>query len=234
HEDEPWLRVEIAASWHENHVLLRAEHRIALNARDVRFGQQHGTLVRTAFPQTDAERAKFEVPAQRWAHVDDGTHGLAVFSPDLYGWSGVGLKDGGVRLGTSLLRSPRWPDPLADRGEQQLEYAFVPTSGASVSALEHAWRTYAEEDRVRLFTCENESVLIVATYPADDASGVVVRVRECDGGRHRVALRCGGRMRTAIAVDAVERPVPGEAEIVEEDLVFELGPFALRSFLVRF
>ncbi len=234
HEGEPWLRVEIAAGWHEDHVLLRAEHRIALNARDVRYGQQHGTLVRTAYPQTDAERAKFEVPAQRWAHVDDGAHGLAVFSPDLYGWNGVGLKDGGVRLGTSLLRAPRWPDPLADRGEQRLEYALVPTSGASISALEHAWLTYAEEDRVRLFTCENTSVLIVATYPADDASGVIVRVRECDGAPHRVAMRCGGRMRAASAVDAVERPVDDAVEIVEEDLVFDLGPFALRSFLVRF
>jgi alpha-mannosidase len=235
HEGEPWLRVEIAASWHEDHVLLRAEHRIALDARDVRYGQPHGSLVRTAYPATDAERAMFEVPAQRWAHVEDGMHGLAVFSPDLYGWSGAGLKDGGVRLGTSLLRSPRWPDPLADRGEQRLEYAFVPTSGASVAALEHAWTTYViEEDWVRLFTCENESVLIVATYPADDASGVVVRVRECDGRRHRVAMRCGGRMRSAVAVDAVERPVSGDVEIVQEDLVFDLGPFALRSFVVRF
>ena len=234
HENEPWLRVEIAASWQENHVLLRAEHRVALDARDVRYGQQHGTIVRTAFPQTDAERAQFEVPGQRWAHVDDGTHGLAVFSPDLYGWNAVGLKDGGVRLGTSLLRSPRWPDPLADRGEQRLEYAFVPTSGASIAALEHAWITYAEEDRVRLFTCENPSVLIVATYPADDAGGVIVRVRECDGARHQVAVRCGGRMRNAIAVDAVERPIPADVAIVEEDLVFELGPFALRSFLIRF
>jgi hypothetical protein len=32
----------------------------------------------------------------------------------------------------------------------------------------------------------------------------------------------------------VERPVGGDAAIVEEDLVFDLAPFALRSFLVRF
>jgi alpha-mannosidase len=228
-EDEPWLRVEIAAAWHESHVLLRAEHRVALRARDVRYGQQHGTLVRTAYPSTDAERAKYEVPGQRWAHVTDGEHGLAVFAPDLYGWNAVGLDEGGVRLGTSLLRA------MADRGEQRLEYALVPTSGASVSALEHGWLAYvAPEQDVRLFTCEDPSVLIVATHPSDDASGVIVRVRECDGERRRVALRCGGRMRAASAVDAVERPVPGDAEIVEEDLVFELGAYALRSFLVRF
>jgi alpha-mannosidase len=233
-ESEPWLRVELAVGWNENHVLLRAEHRIALRARDVRYGQQHGTLVRTAYPATDAERAKFEVPGQRWAHVTDGQDGLAVFTPDLYGWNAVGLDGGGVRLGTSLLRSPRWPDPLADRGEQRLSYAFVPTSGATIAALEHAWTTYTSEDRVRLFTCDDPAVLIVATYPADDAAGVIVRVRECDGARRALRLRCGGRMREAVPVDAVERPIAGDVAIDGEDLVFELGPFALRSFLVRF
>ncbi len=69
HEDEPWLRVELAVAWHEDHVLLRAEHRLTLDAREVRYGQPHGTLLRPAFPANDAERAKFEVPAQRWAHV---------------------------------------------------------------------------------------------------------------------------------------------------------------------
>jgi alpha-mannosidase len=237
-EDEPWLRVESAVSWHENHVVLRAEHRVALRARDVRYGQQHGTLVRTAFPETDAERAKFEVPAQRWAHVTDGERGLAVLTPDLYGWNAVGLDAGGVRLGTSLLRAPRWPDPAADRGEQHLAYAFVPTSGAPVSALEHAWLTYATQERVHLFTCDDPSVLIVAAYPSDDADGVILRVRECDGVARGVAVRCGGRMHTATPVDAVERPLSeeaaGGAAIVQENLVFELGAYALRSFLVRF
>ncbi len=234
HEGEPWLRVEIAASWHEKHVLLRAEHRVALRAREVRFGQPHGTLLRTAYPQTDAERARFEVPAQRWAHLADEGAGLAVFSPDLYGWNAEGLKDGGVQLGTSLLRAPRWPDPRADRGEQRLAYALVPTAGATISALEHGWLAYAAEERVRLFTCDETAVLIVATYPSGDGSGVIVRVRECDGAPLRVALRCGGRMREATPIDAVERPLEGDARIVDEHLIFELGAFALRSFLVRF
>jgi len=234
HEDEPWLRVELAVDWQADHVLLRAEHRVALAASEVRFGEPHGTRVRTPYPTTEAERARFEVPGQRWAHVEAGGHGLAVFTPDLYGWSALGLRDGGIRLGTSLLRAPRWPDPRADRGEQQLAYALVPTAGATISALEHGWLAYADDDRVRLFTCEDSAVLIVATYPSDDGAAVVVRVRECDGVARRVALRCGGRMREAQPIDAVERPVPGDAAIVEEELVFALGPFALRSFLVRF
>ena len=140
-----------------------------------------------------------------------------------------------MRLGTSLLRSPRWPDPLADRGEQRLEYAFVPTSGASIAALEHAWVTYAEEDRVRLFTCENPSVLDrrdVSGRRRERRHRARARVRRRPASRGAALRRPHARRRSP--VDAVERPVDGDVAIVEEDLVFELGPFALRSFLVRF
>ena len=232
--DEPWLRIESAVAWHEDHVLLRAEHRFVINAREVRFGQPHGTLVRTAFPKTAEDKARFEVPGQRWAHVTDDEHGVAVFVSDLYGWSAVGLKTGGVRLGTSLLRSPTWPDPTADRGEQRLAYALVPTAGASISALEHAWHQYAREDRVRLFTTEDDSVLVVATYPSADANGVIVRVRECDGAARRVELRSGGRVKDAVSVDAAERSLADPVSIIEEALVFDLPAYGLRAFLVQF
>jgi alpha-mannosidase len=231
--DEPWLRVACVVAWNEDHALLRAEHQVASAARDVRYGQPHGTIVRTAYPKSPAEHAQFEVPAQRWAHVNDGTDGLAVFASDLYGWNANGGGDW-LTLGTSLLRAPRWPDPGADRGEQRLEYALVPTAGASISALEHAWSVYAEEERVRLFTCDDPAILIVATAPTDDGSAVVVRVRECDGEPRRVALRCGGRMRAAECIDAVERPVPGSVDIADEDLVFDLEAYGLRSFRVSF
>lgn len=232
-EDEPWLRVDLFVIWRERHVLLRAEHRLALAANAVRYGQPHGTLLREATPR-NAPGPRFEVPGQRWAHATDGDAGLAVFTTDLYGWNGVALPGGGLKLGTSLLRAPRWPDPTADFGEHRLAYALVPTAGAAISALEQAWQLYANEPRVRLFTCDDPAVLVVATYPSEDADGVVVRVRECDGERRAVRLRCGGRMRSAQAVDALERAAGGTVAIEDEFLAFELAPFALRSLLVRF
>jgi alpha-mannosidase len=231
---EPFLRIELAVDWREDHVLLRVENRIAVAASEVRFGQAHGTIVRGAQPRSAAERARFEVPAQRYAHVDDGDRGVAILAPDTYGWNARGLKGGGVRLGMSLLRSPRWPDPSADRGERRIAYAFAPTAGASTSALEAAWSAYTDEPRVRLFTCETPGVIVVATKPADDGPGVVVRVRECDGAGQDVALRCGGRMRLAEPVDACEFPVPGTVGIEGEHLRFALGAYALRSFRVHF
>jgi alpha-mannosidase len=231
---EPYLRIELAVDWREDHVILRVENRISVAARDVRFGQAHGCLARTAFPKSPAERARFEVPAQRFAYVDDGERGVALLAPDTYGWNARGLKGGGVRLGMSLLRAPRWPDPTADRREHRIAYAYAPTAGAPISALEAAWSGYVDEPRVRLFSCETPGVLIVATKPADDGRGVIVRVRECDGAPRDVALRCGGRMRNVEAVDACELPVPGQAAIEAENVRFALGAFALRTFRVQF
>jgi alpha-mannosidase len=229
---EPYLRVELNVNWQAKHRILRAEHRFALQTEEVRFGMPHGTLVRTAKPRTPAEGAHFEVPAQRWVHATDGDAGIAILVPDTYGWSALALRRGGIRIGMSLLRSPMWPDPTADRGEHHIAYALAPTAGASIGAIEAAWRDYAEPERVRLFTCDDPAVLIVATKPADDGNGIIVRVRECDGDTRQVELRCGGRMRLATPVDACERDIAGETHVDGELLRFVLPAFALRAFRV--
>ncbi len=231
---EPFLRVDLAVVWNERHVILRTESWLAIAARDVTFGQPHGALQRNAYPTSDTDRAKFEVAGQRYARTEHEGTGIAVFTRDLYGWSARGLKNGGVHLGTSLLRSPMWPDPNCDRGESHIAYAFVPYLGASAGAIEAAWRDYAYPQRVRLMECEDDGVLVVAVKPADDGDGVIVRVRECDGAIHDVTMRCGGRVRQAEPVDAIERPVEGVVAIVEETLRFGLAPYSIRSFRLRF
>jgi alpha-mannosidase len=174
-----------------------------------------------------------EIPAQRWVHVDDGGRGCALFTPTVYGWSAHALRGGGVRVGMSLLDAPRRPDPAAERGEHQISYAFVPTAGAPISALEAAFGEYALAPRVRLFTCDDPSVMVVATKPADDGDGIIVRVRECDGEPRDVALRCGGRMRAVLPVDACEQTIAGDVSLDGETLRFMLPPFALRAFRIQ-
>lgn len=220
---EPYLRVELAVNWQTKGRLLRAEHRFAVRDAQARFGTPHGSVVRPSV---------FEVPAQRWVHVSDGDAGVAILAADLYGWNAFALRRGGIRIGTSLLRSPVKPDPTVDRGEQHLAYALAPTAGATAGALEAAWRDYAEPPRVRLFSCDDPAVLVVATKPAGDGNGTIVRVRECDGAQRRVELRCGGRMREAAPVDVAERPAPGECRVEGELLSFVLPANAIRSFRV--
>jgi alpha-mannosidase len=229
------LRADVETEWSERRTLLRVENWLALRSTSVTYGSPHGTIVRSALRETPQERAKFEVPGQRFASVrDESGDGLAMFALDTYGWSARALTQGGVQLGHSLLRGTSWPDPKADCGTQRFSYAFAPFSGSGTGALERAWQQFAHERRVRLFTCDDDAVLVVACKPAQDGDGVIVRARECDGVARTVRLRCGARMTEAVSTDALERGIDLPVRIEQEALVFDLPAYGLRSFRVRF
>jgi alpha-mannosidase len=233
-DGEPFLRVDLAVEWTERQKLLRVENRFAVQTASATYGTPHGTVVRSALRESPAERAKFEIPGQRFAAVRDARDdGVAIFALDTYGWS-AHASGAEIALGHSLLRGTTWPDPDADVGSHQLSYVFAPFAGARTGSLERAWRRFAHEPRVQLFTSEDESVLVAACKPAEDRDGVIVRARECDGGARTVRLRCGARMVAVQAVDALERSIEKPVVIEGEALVFDLKPFELRSFRVRF
>lgn len=233
-QNEPFVRVETALEWRANRTILRMENWLTAQPETVRFGSPHGTIDRSVAGDTPEAQARFEVPGQRFASVNHPRGGLAIFTLDTYGWSARRLPKGGVQIGHSLLRSPRWPDPSADRGEAQLVWAFAPHANAGTGALERAWERFASPPSVRLFTSDDDAAAIVAVKPAEDGDGAIVRVRECDGAKRPVRLRCGARMRSVTAVDALERPIDVEASIEGEYLHATIDAYALRSFRVRF
>jgi alpha-mannosidase len=235
-ENEPFLRVDLVVDWRERRTLLRVENWLLLETDSAVYGSPHGVVHRSTRRETPEERAKFEVPGQRFACVrDDRGGGLAILALDTYGWSARRLDRGGLQLGHSLLRGTTWPDPKADLGEHRLSWAYLPVRDAGIGGIEHAWLRFAHETRVRLFRSENESVLIVACKPAHDGDGVIVRLRECDGRPGEALVYCGGRMREAVAVDGLERPLSESSPKIDgEALVVTLRPFGLHSFRVRF
>ena len=235
-EGEPFLRVALAVAWLERHTLLRCENWVALFAEDVLFGTPHGTISRSTRSDTEKQRAAFEVPGQRFAAIlDPERGGFAMLVRDTYGWSTRGLNQGGIHLGHSLLRGATWPDPAADIGEHQIEYAFVPYGGGSIGSLEKVWQRYVAPPSVPLFSSDGDSIVIAAVKPADDGDGVILRVRECDGLAREVQIQCAGRAKSAQPVDACERPVfDGDATVDVGSISFAIGPYALRSFRIRF
>lgn len=231
---EPFVRVELDCDWETRHMLLRVENWLPLRAQSVTYGTPHGTIERSATAASAADRAKFEVPGQRFAFVRDASAGLVLFALDTYGWSARTLPKGGVHLGHSLLRGSSWPDPTADRGHNTFRYAFAPVETHSIGAIESAWSRFAHEQRVRLFVCEQEAILVTAVKPAFDGRGVIMRVRECDGVATIARIRCGARVRSIEPVDALERPCAGTVTLDEEFIVAPMEPFTLRSFRAHF
>jgi alpha-mannosidase len=232
--EDPYLRVGAAILWEERRAIVRLENWLAVEAKNVTFGTPHGTIDRRAFAVDDGDRAKFEVPGQRFARADGPRGGFALLTTASYGWDARGLKEGGIHLGLSLLRGPLWPDPKADRGEHRFEWALMPLDASvGIGTVERLWREYAYPARVRLFTCDDPSIVVVACKPADDGDGIVVRVRECDGAARSMRLAFGGRASGIESCDARERRIEREAALDEYAIVAQLQPYELRSFRVR-
>jgi alpha-mannosidase len=229
---EPYLRLDIAVDWRERHAILRVENELRFAAKRLRFGSPHGTVERTPAPRTRAERAKFEAPGQRFARADDTDGGVAVLALDTYGWS-AGRARGVTHVGHSLLRGTTWPDPDADRGSHAFALGFVPFATLSAGELERVWQRFTGDGAVPMFTSDDPAVLVVATKPADDGDGIVVRVRECDGSGRDLALRCGARAREAVSVDALERPLRRNLAFEEGTIRARLEAYEIRSFRVR-
>src|SRR6202021_3024223 len=76
------------------------------------------------------------VPAQQWADLGDGAHGLSVINESKFGYDAAGNV---LRL--TLLRSPKWPDPDADMGHHHFHYALYPHTGTWKEAMtvRHGW-----------------------------------------------------------------------------------------------
>jgi alpha-mannosidase len=127
-----FLEVRNEVDWREDHKLLKVAFEPAERPDSATWEIPYGTIGRSGRPRTQAERAKFEVPGGRWADVSEGGTGLSVITDGKHGWD---YRDGTLRL--SLLRSPTWPDSLADRGRHVFRFALYPHGGDWVAARTH-------------------------------------------------------------------------------------------------
>ena len=116
--------------WRERHILLKAAFPLAASGPFATYEIPYGTIERPTTRNNSVEKAKFEVPAMRWADLGDGQHGMSLINNSKYGYDAVGNL---LRL--SLLRAPTWPDPEADQGRQHFSYALYPHAGDWKQAL---------------------------------------------------------------------------------------------------
>jgi alpha-mannosidase len=147
--ESPYVDVVNDVDWHETHKMLKVALDAAVSPDSATYEIPYGTIGRSCRPRTKAERAKWEVPGQRWADLSDSTYGVSILNDSKYGWD---CRGNVLRL--SLLRSPLWPDSLADRGRHHFRFAIYPHAGD--------WRAA----RTERLAAEYNTPLVAATEPA--------------------------------------------------------------------
>ena len=104
--------------------MLKVAFPVAVKDEKATYEIPFGSIERSTGSGDSWQKAKVEVPAQRWADLSQDDYGVSLLNRAKYGHD---IKGGTIRL--SLLRSPKWPDPTADRGKHTIEYALYPHAG---------------------------------------------------------------------------------------------------------
>jgi alpha-mannosidase len=110
--------------WWEEKTFLKVAFPLSVSDTVATYEIPYGTIQRSTQLRDSWEKAKVEVPAHRWADVSQGDYGVSLLNNSKYGYD---IKGNTMRL--SLLRSPKWPDPTADRGKHSIEYSLYPHTG---------------------------------------------------------------------------------------------------------
>lgn len=112
------------ADWWEEKTMLKVAFPVSVSSPMATYEIPYGSIQRTTERKNSLDSAKFEVAAIRWADVSQNDYGISLLNRAKYGYD---IKGSTMRL--SLLRSPKWPDPTADRGKHSIEYALYPHQG---------------------------------------------------------------------------------------------------------
>ncbi|MEM7553184.1 MAG: alpha-mannosidase [Cyanobacteria bacterium P01_A01_bin.84] len=125
--NSPILKINTVVDWKERQVMVKTAFPLQWESEFATYEIPCATINRPTNPKTPAEKAKWEVPALGWADLTDDQnqhYGMSLLNDCKYGYDS---KTNQLRL--TLLRSPNWPNPSADKGLHHFSYALYPHTG---------------------------------------------------------------------------------------------------------
>jgi alpha-mannosidase len=241
----PLLKIATTVNWQESQVLVKAAFPLNVKADFATFEIPCGAIRRPTKRETPAEQAKWEVPALRWADLteeqDECIYGVSLLNDCKYGYDSQPQQ---LRL--TLLRSPKWPDPEADRGFHQFTYALYPHAGSWESAhtvrrgyelntplqvilnpLRGANSKLSATESMSFLNLSAENLILMTFKQAEDDQQWILRCYECHGETAELTLTSDLKLSLADSVDLLERYLS-----TTESSSHNIKPWKILSFKV--
>ncbi len=230
--------------WHETHVLLKAAFPLAASSNRATYEIPFGSIERATTRNNTWEEAQFEVPAQRWADLGDSQHGFSLINESKFGYD-----DAGNVLRLTLLRSPTWPDPEADRGHHHFSYALYPHAGDWKQALtvRHGYEYNYQLQAMQLaahdgslpsehsFTSvQAQNVVLTAMKKAEDSNSLILHAYEWAGKSGSVTFTVPEGAIGATLTNLLEQPEGSPLTISGNQLTVPIRAFEILSLRVDY
>ncbi len=230
--------------WHETHVLLKAAFPLSASSPFATYEIPFGTIERPTTRNNTWEKARFEVPALRWADLGDGQHGMSLINDCKFGYDAAGNV---LRL--TLLRSPTSPDPDADRGHQHFSYAIYPHAGDWKQAMtvRHGYEFNVKPAAMQVeahsgdmpagfsfVSLSADNVVLAAMKKAEDSDALIFHMYEWSGKDAEVNLKVPRGATGAIETNLMEQP-QGKPLTIENDRVsVTIRPYEILALRVDY
>jgi alpha-mannosidase len=230
--NSPRVEFKTDLDWHDRRILLKSRTPLAIHADHATFECACGVIKRPTHRNTPWDSAKYEVAGHRFADLSEAGFGVALLNDGKYGHDIAGNV-----MGLSLLRSPVYPDILADEGAQSFTYALLPHLGdwfeggvlAEAEDLNQPLlATPASLDRDQHWqaaTLDGRPLALSALKPDEAGESLILRLYEPSGGRSQPRITLPDGWTLGPQVNLLEEPINGD---------HTFGPFQIRSFrLIR-
>ena len=236
------VRITNDIDWHEKHVLLKAAFPLAHSSDHATYEIPYGSIERPTTRNNSWEKAKFEVPALRWADLGDSTAGLSILNDSKYGYDAVGNT-----LRITLLRSPTWPDPDADQGHQHFVYELYPHAGPwqQAETVRRGYELNTPLIAQQVFphtgtlppthsfaSVENRNVTLTAIKKAEDSDALVFRMYEWAGAASDVKLHVPHGATYAVESNLMEKPEGPHLPLSADTIIVPIKPYEILTVQV--
>ncbi len=229
--NSPRIEFKTDIDWHDRRILLKANFPLAVRSDTATFECAHGVVRRPTHRNTPWDQPKFEVAAHRFVDLSEHGFGVALLNDGKYGHHALFNE-----VGITLLRSPVYPDALADEGRQTFTYALLPHTGdwLSGNVLAEAedlnqpllWKAVKAdaESSWTAATIDGLTLGLSGFKPSEDGNSLVLRVYEPAGARGSVEVSLPQGASISEELDLLEEST-GAAR-------FHFTPFQLRSWRI--
>ncbi len=230
--------------WHETHVLLKASFPLAASSDKATYEIPYGTIERPTTRNNSFEKAMFEVPALRWADLGDAQHGFSLLNNSKYGYDAVGNL---LRL--TLLRSPVWPDPDADREHHHFSYGLYPHAGDwkqaltvrhgyefnyELKAMQVAPHTGAMKPEHTFASVAENNVVLTAMKKTEEGDGLGLRFYEWAGKGGNVTLTVPPGATSATLINLMEKPEGSPIAVNGNKVTVPVTPFEIQTVQINY
>jgi alpha-mannosidase len=228
------IEFHTAVDWHEEHKLLKVCFPLAVRSPNATYETPFAYAERPTHYSTSFDRARYEVPGQRFADLSEHGFGAALLTDSKYGYS---CYDNELRI--SLLRAPKSPDPDADMGRHDFAYALFPHAGGwrEAGVVGEGLRFNAPLRFVpaafegSFAAVDDPNVVLDTIKRAERGDALVLRLYEAHGGRGTARVRLARAFRRARIANALEEEL-GPAQVEDDAIVLPYRPHQVLTVLV--